>query len=73
MCEGWENLAGKFMVVARLMEKLRKETDDRIVIVSNYTATLELFSQLCHQKQVRVPQGLPTVQRQSTHTCLPIP
>jgi hypothetical protein len=34
---GWELLGGKFALLARMLDKLYKETDDRIVIVSNYT------------------------------------
>lgn len=52
MCEGWEMLSGKFAVTAVMLAKLRKETNDRIVIVSNYTQTLDLFQALCRTKQV---------------------
>lgn len=52
MCEGWEMLSGKFAVVATLLQKLRQETTDRIVIVSNYTQTLDLFQTLCRTKSV---------------------
>ena len=34
-----------------LLRKLRKETDDRIVIVSNYTQTLDLFVKLCCKRR----------------------
>lgn len=53
MAEGWEMLSGKFAVVATLMRKLREETTDRIVIVSNYTQTLDLFQTLCRTRNVR--------------------
>eukprot|EP00940_MAST-03C_sp_MAST-3C-sp2_P000902 g902.t1 len=39
--------SGKFDLMERMLIKLRRETDDRIVIVSNYTQTLDLFVQLC--------------------------
>ena len=52
MCDGWEMLSGKFAVVATLMQKLRQETTDRIVIVSNYTQTLDLFQTLCRTRNV---------------------
>eukprot|EP00887_Chlorella_sp_A99_P002466 scaffold10.g2466.t1 len=48
---GWENLSGKFAVVARMLEILRACTRDRIVIVSNYTQTLDLFAQLCRDRR----------------------
>ena len=52
MCEGWEMLSGKFAVVATMLQKLRQETTDRIVIVSNYTQTLDLFQTLCRTRNV---------------------
>ena len=47
--------SGKFTVLCRLLHYLRSNTDDRIVIVSNYTQTLDLFQQLCREKCVRPP------------------
>ena len=38
--------------MARMLAVLRTETNDRIVIVSNYTQTLDLFSNLCRERQV---------------------
>ena len=49
MCEGWEWHGGKFAVLARLLHQLRTETSDRIVIISNYTQTLDLVEVLCRQ------------------------
>ena len=49
MCEGWEWHGGKFAVLARLLHQLRTETSDRIVIISNYTQTLDLVEILCRQ------------------------
>ena len=46
---GWENLSGKMAVLARMLAKLRKETKDRIVIVSNYGQTLDLLVTLCKE------------------------
>ena len=34
---GWEQLSGKFAVVADMLDLLFSETNDRVVIVSNYT------------------------------------
>ena len=34
---GWEEMSGKFALVANMLAVLYAETDDRIVIVSNYT------------------------------------
>jgi len=50
MAAGWEELSGKFALAARMLETLHAYTDDRIVIVSNYTQTLDLFGTLCRQR-----------------------
>ena len=34
---GWEEMSGKFALVANMLAVLYAETDDRVVIVSNYT------------------------------------
>jgi len=50
MALGWELLSGKMAVLARMLHLLHTETKDRIVIVSNYTQTLDLISQLCRER-----------------------
>ena len=50
MAEGWEFLSGKMAALANLLENLRQNTNDRIVLISNYTQTLDLFAQLCRQR-----------------------
>jgi DNA repair and recombination RAD54-like protein len=50
MALGWENFSGKMAVLSRLLSNLRP-TGDRIVLVSNYTQTLDLFVQLCREKR----------------------
>ncbi|CAN1133474.1 Protein CHROMATIN REMODELING 25 [Linum perenne] len=47
----WVELSGKMHVLARLLAHLRRRTDDRIVLVSNYTQTLDLFAQLCRERR----------------------
>ncbi|KAL6768149.1 RAD54B [Auxenochlorella protothecoides x Auxenochlorella symbiontica] len=47
---GWEHLSGKFSVLAKLLDVLRRLTTDRIVVVSNYTQTLDLVGQLCRER-----------------------
>ncbi|CAH1426001.1 unnamed protein product [Lactuca virosa] len=47
----WVELSGKMQVLARLLAHLRKRTDDRIVLVSNYTQTLDLIVQLCRERR----------------------
>ncbi|MED6217763.1 DNA-dependent ATPase protein rad54 [Stylosanthes scabra] len=46
----WVELSGKMHVLARLLAHLRQRTSDRIVLVSNYTQTLDLFAQLCREQ-----------------------
>lgn len=45
--EGWEALSGKFTVLAQMLSILWNKTHDKIVIVSNYTQTLDLVATLC--------------------------
>ncbi|KAJ4894010.1 Protein CHROMATIN REMODELING 25 [Raphanus sativus] len=47
----WVELSGKMHVLSRLLAHLRRNTDDRIVLVSNYTQTLDLFAQLCRERR----------------------
>ncbi|KAK9750001.1 hypothetical protein RND81_02G165200 [Saponaria officinalis] len=47
----WVELSGKMHVLACLLAQLRQKTDDRIVLVSNYTQTLDLFAQLCRERR----------------------
>lgn len=44
--------SGKFLLLDRLMQMMRKHTSDRIVIVSNYTQTLDVVSTLCRDRQL---------------------
>jgi len=39
--------SGKFLVCRRLLQAMRHETDDRMVIVSNYTQTLDVMEIMC--------------------------
>ena len=42
--------SGKFLVLARLLDYLRANTTDRIVLVSNYTQSLDLFQAFCRER-----------------------
>ncbi len=57
--EGEINQSGKLTVLFQLLSELRS-TEDRIVIVSNYTTTLRLLEKLCLAK------GYPTVRYEKT-------
>ncbi|KAJ7632714.1 DNA repair protein, SNF2 family [Roridomyces roridus] len=42
---------GKFLVLERFLHQLRTNTNDKIVLISNYTQTLDLFERLCRSKK----------------------
>ncbi|KAF8798094.1 hypothetical protein BYT27DRAFT_6918684 [Phlegmacium glaucopus] len=43
--------SGKFLVLERFLHQIRTQTDDKIVLISNYTQTLDLFEKLCRNKK----------------------
>ncbi|KAJ4487858.1 DNA repair protein, SNF2 family [Lentinula aciculospora] len=43
--------SGKFLVLERFLHQLRTQTNDKIVLISNYTQTLDLFEKLCRTKK----------------------
>ncbi|KAF8636674.1 hypothetical protein AX17_003480 [Amanita inopinata Kibby_2008] len=42
---------GKFLVLDRFLHHIRTHTNDKIVLISNYTQTLDLFEKLCRSKK----------------------
>ncbi|KAF8932657.1 P-loop containing nucleoside triphosphate hydrolase protein [Dissophora ornata] len=46
--------SGKMQVLARMLAKIKKDTNDKIVLISNYTQTLDIFEKLCRQNQYGV-------------------
>ncbi|PSR92321.1 P-loop containing nucleoside triphosphate hydrolase protein [Coniella lustricola] len=42
--------SGKMQVLDRMLQRIRAETNDKIVLISNYTSTLDLFERLCRNK-----------------------
>ncbi|KAI9248563.1 P-loop containing nucleoside triphosphate hydrolase protein [Phascolomyces articulosus] len=46
--------SGKFMVLERMLARIKRETEDKIVIVSNYTQTLDLIQTYCRQHKYGV-------------------
>ncbi|GAA6057597.1 hypothetical protein JCM3770_005404 [Rhodotorula araucariae] len=44
-------LSGKMAVLDRFLTKMRAETNDKIVLISNFTTTLDLFQKLCDIKR----------------------
>ncbi|KAJ9107838.1 hypothetical protein QFC19_002744 [Naganishia cerealis] len=45
------SLSGKFMVLERFLDYISRHTNDKIVLISNYTQTLDLFERLCRNKK----------------------
>ncbi|KAI0797951.1 DNA repair protein, SNF2 family [Abortiporus biennis] len=43
--------SGKFLVLERFLHRMRSETNDKIVLISNYTQTLDLFEKLLRSKK----------------------
>ncbi|GMM28624.1 DNA-dependent ATPase [Martiniozyma asiatica (nom. inval.)] len=41
--------SGKFAMLERFLHRINSETDDKIVVISNYTQTLDLVEKLCRQ------------------------
>lgn len=44
-------LSAKFSLLERFIRKIKSETDDKIVIISNYTKTLDLIERLCRYER----------------------
>ncbi|KAI5954250.1 RAD54 [Candida jiufengensis] len=43
--------SGKFMILERFLHRINSETDDKIVLISNYTQTLDLIEKMCRYKK----------------------
>ncbi|PFH55138.1 hypothetical protein XA68_10620 [Ophiocordyceps unilateralis] len=43
--------SGKMQVLDRMLARIRRDTNDKIVLISNYTSTLDLFERLCRSRQ----------------------
>lgn len=42
--------SGKMMVLDRMLARIRQDTNDKIVLISNYTQTLDVFDKLCRTR-----------------------
>ncbi|KAK0648771.1 DNA repair protein rhp54 [Cercophora newfieldiana] len=42
--------SGKMQVLDRMLARIRSDTNDKIVLISNYTQTLDLFEKLCRHR-----------------------
>lgn len=43
--------SGKMSVLDRMLARIRQDTNDKIVLISNYTQTLDVFEQLCRNRR----------------------
>ncbi|CAI5757138.1 unnamed protein product [Candida verbasci] len=43
--------SGKFMILERFLYTINRETNDKIVLISNYTQTLDLIEKMCRTKK----------------------
>lgn len=43
--------SGKFGMLDRFLESMHRDTNDKIVVISNYTQTLDLVEMLCRQRR----------------------
>lgn len=43
--------SGKMQVLDRMLARIRQDTNDKIVLISNYTQTLDVFEQLCRSRK----------------------
>lgn len=44
-------LSGKMMVLERFLSTIRATSKDKVVLISNYTQTLDLFERMCRQRK----------------------
>ena len=42
--------SGKMSVLDRMLARIRQDTNDKIVLISNYTQTLDIFDKLCRSR-----------------------
>lgn len=59
--------SGKMQVLDRMLARIRAETNDKIVLISNYTQTLDLFDRLCRSRGygcLRLDGSMPVAKRQ---------
>lgn len=45
------HFSGKFRVLDRMLARIRADTNDKIVLISNYTQTLDVFENLCRSRK----------------------
>lgn len=48
----YQSFTGKMSVLDCILAVTRATTDDKVVLVSNYTQTLDIFERLCHLRRL---------------------
>lgn len=43
--------SGKMLVLERFLDQIKRTTNDKIVLISNYTQTLDIFEKMCRNKK----------------------
>lgn len=59
--------SGKMQVLDRMLARIRQDTNDKIVLISNYTTTLDMFERLCKHRgygQLRLDGSMQVAKRQ---------
>jgi len=64
---GW---SGKMSVLERMLARIRAETNDKIVLISNYTQTLDLFERMCRARKYCPPSPFPQTLSLPIRICL---
>ncbi|KAK9389045.1 P-loop containing nucleoside triphosphate hydrolase protein [Lipomyces mesembrius] len=44
-------LSGKMQILERMLARIRRDTDDKIVVISNYTQTLDVIEKFCRSQR----------------------
>ncbi|RUS30531.1 P-loop containing nucleoside triphosphate hydrolase protein [Jimgerdemannia flammicorona] len=66
-CRPCSSPAGKLMILDRILAELRSSTKEKVVLVSNYTQTLDVLERMCKQYSYgffRLDGSTPTAKRQ---------
>lgn len=42
--------SGKLLLLEKMLREIKQTTDDKVVLISNYTQTLDLFERMCRQR-----------------------
>ncbi|ORX79931.1 hypothetical protein BCR32DRAFT_28972 [Anaeromyces robustus] len=60
-------ISGKFIVLLKLLESIHTQTNEKVVLISNYTQTLDIYEEMCKIKNytfIRLDGKTPSHKRQ---------